>query len=641
MALLKFKKGQYANLPSTKSEGTVYITTDEKAMYVDISNTERIRIGQIVELTSTEWANTKPPYDSNVFYYLTDKNALIKWNAEAEDWIQINSTASLAERISALETTVGDANSGLVKTVGSHTTEINTLKDALNNTTTGLKKRVTDLETGLGQANENIANLELNKIAKIKISGAASDLAMDADKRVTLGKLAAVGAKVAKSDLASDVTTELSNLNTAIGTKVSQTDYNAKMASLDGSITNINTSIGDINATIGNDFSKTNTITAAVQGIKTRLTDVEGVNTSQNTRLGTLETFKTNQENTNNTLNQGITAAQNAADAAQGAADAAQAAAEAAQETADQGVTDAATAQAAAEAAQSTANTAKTTANTNKQNIEALTPRVTDLENTRATKTELQNAKDELQGKITTNATNISNNSKAIQTNAGNISGNTTAINNVKTDIKDVVKPAIAKNTEDIGKNATAIKDIVDNKLPTKVDKTTYDAALGTEGTVTKAVAKNATDIGTLNTNLNKLKSDIGNLSNIMNFRGVTTTDPTSKVTIGGTVITDIKDGDVVIYGDKEYVYSNSAWHEFGDGSGNANAISRLDERLTALDKEGGRIALVEGRVTTLEGTVGNSTKGLVKDVADNKTAIANNKKDIEDINSQITWGSF
>ena len=34
--MLNFKFGQFGSLPSTKSAGTVYVTTDEQAMYIDL-----------------------------------------------------------------------------------------------------------------------------------------------------------------------------------------------------------------------------------------------------------------------------------------------------------------------------------------------------------------------------------------------------------------------------------------------------------------------------------------------------------------------------------------------------------------------------------------------------------------------------
>ena len=66
MSMLNFKYGKFSGLfnpdGSNKlalNEGTVYITTDEKAMYVDLHNgtaVERIRLSQIVNIpTEDEW----------------------------------------------------------------------------------------------------------------------------------------------------------------------------------------------------------------------------------------------------------------------------------------------------------------------------------------------------------------------------------------------------------------------------------------------------------------------------------------------------------------------------------------------------------------------------------------------------------
>lgn len=45
MALFKILKGQEAKLPTQKTEGWAYVTTDEGNMYVDVSSTKRVRIG--------------------------------------------------------------------------------------------------------------------------------------------------------------------------------------------------------------------------------------------------------------------------------------------------------------------------------------------------------------------------------------------------------------------------------------------------------------------------------------------------------------------------------------------------------------------------------------------------------------------
>ena len=79
-----------------------------------------------------------------------------------------------------------------------------------------------------------------------------------------------------------------------------------------------------------------------------------------------------------------------------------------------------------------------------------------------------------------------------------------------------------------------------------------------------------------------QLKSDIGNVANVMNFRGVSVN---GEGTTPGHDITDPKIGDVIIYGEAEYVYDESgAWVKFGDASDNATAIAGLQDRIGAVE---------------------------------------------------------
>jgi hypothetical protein len=77
------------------------------------------------------------------------------------------------------------------------------------------------------------------------------------------------------------------------------------------------------------------------------------------------------------------------------------------------------------------------------------------------------------------------------------------------------------------------------------------------------------------------LTAAIDNVSNIMNFRGVVeATEAGFEEDI--KVITEPKDGDVILYKEQEYVYNKGAWVLFGDASGNAAAISSLTTRVEA-----------------------------------------------------------
>ena len=88
MANVFFKKGLVSKLPATYAEGTFYVTTDERAIYLDVSNEARIRLGDFQEFATVEalTANTNP--SATALYYVTDINCLAKW--DGSKYVQIN-----------------------------------------------------------------------------------------------------------------------------------------------------------------------------------------------------------------------------------------------------------------------------------------------------------------------------------------------------------------------------------------------------------------------------------------------------------------------------------------------------------------------------------------------------------------------
>ena len=88
MSTVSFKKGLLVNLPAAKSAGTFYVTTDERALYLDVDASTRIRIGDFQEFSTLAdlQANTNP--SMTALYYITDLNVLAKWNGTS--YVQIN-----------------------------------------------------------------------------------------------------------------------------------------------------------------------------------------------------------------------------------------------------------------------------------------------------------------------------------------------------------------------------------------------------------------------------------------------------------------------------------------------------------------------------------------------------------------------
>ena len=146
--LLNFKFGQYTNLPVDRSAGTVYVTTDEKAMYIDLPNAtnsaqiDRIRIGDIIVKESTR--DLEPPYSEGAFYYFAKENALLRWS-EGE-WKQINSTQAVEEEIEALAAELSNLDKALDDEIARSTAKDEAHDTAITNINTELGKRVTNTE---------------------------------------------------------------------------------------------------------------------------------------------------------------------------------------------------------------------------------------------------------------------------------------------------------------------------------------------------------------------------------------------------------------------------------------------------------------------------------------------------------------
>ena len=130
------------------------------------------------------------------------------------------------------------------------------------------------------------------------------------------------------------------------------------------------------------------------------------------------------------------------------------------------------------------------------------------------------------------------------------------------------------------------------------------------EGSITQEVTDRTNADKAINTAISELKTAIGNMSNIMNFRGAVE----SK-----TAITDPVEGDVIAVtagadAGKEFVYSNGAWVEFGSVTAQDTAIKALQDRATSLET---KMAAAEGKLDTIQGTGEGS---IAKALADAKS---------------------
>ena len=347
MSMLNFKYGLHRSLPeySLATQGTIFVTADEQAMYIDLPQIEkdgkqvggRIRVSQIITLADIkEWQGLTPPYNTESFYYIVQANALLKCNKTGDnkyEWTQINSTATLDKAVEDLAALIGeDEKSGLRGAVATNATAIAEIQKFVNaqpakdkaqdDAIAALVDKAGVIEDDLGDLGTVIGYIgEYANVEAITVTPNKNDIAL-------------IGGKIMRFDGEwkdySDLVEEIEGLRALYNELKNSTPNNSAMTEL----------------------------TSRVSALETWKTTVVAP---------TLESHDSR-----------ITAAQDKADEAKGAADiadgkavAAQEAAEAAQDAADaaqadaaQALTDAATADGKAVAAKAAADAAQEAANT-------------------------------------------------------------------------------------------------------------------------------------------------------------------------------------------------------------------------------------------------------------------------------------
>lgn len=89
MANVAFKKGLLAGLSAAPiSAGTFHVTTDERAIYLDIDDSTRIRLGDFQEFATLEALKANSNPSTSALYYISGLNVLAKWNGT--EYVQIN-----------------------------------------------------------------------------------------------------------------------------------------------------------------------------------------------------------------------------------------------------------------------------------------------------------------------------------------------------------------------------------------------------------------------------------------------------------------------------------------------------------------------------------------------------------------------
>lgn len=287
-----------------------------------------------------------------------------------------------------------------------------------------------------------------------------------------------------------------------------------------------------------------------------------------------------------------------------------------AQTTANEGVRLAGEAQNAADAAQKAADDAQADAT-------AALNKLTDVANTVGTS--IAAAKTEILGAGHTGTVKDAAEAAATAQTAAEAAQGTA--NQGVADAKKAQDAADAAQ-EDATEALTALGDITD---VADAIATAKSEILGGSTSTLKAAE---TAIETLDTKVDDLIEGIDNLSNIMNFIGVTETElkdgENATPVIANNADYAPKAGDVVIYDATEFVYDGSVWQKIGNTSAETEELAALDGRL---DKLEGKVAESSDLVKAVDQNA--------SDIAGHETRLDQAELDIDGVQAQLTWGTF
>lgn len=308
MATLNFKYGaNYAKLPSTITDGTIYVTTAEKAMYVDLDGA-RHRLGQIIVYST--WADfnantTLPPQSPDAFYYILDQNMFLAYDSANNKWKQINSTSALEStvsalttRVSAVETKATNNATNIATNAAAITQEVTDRKAADEAVTAAYKAADAKLQTSIDGLATRMTT------AEGEIDTLQSDVAAIKTDYATN---ASVTEKV--SNLQGQITTNknsISGLTTRMTTAEGEIDtLQSDIEDINESIETINTNIAGINADISKNYAtktELNSVKTNLQGQidsnDTDITALQGRMTTAESNINSLTTKHNSLEST-------------------------------------------------------------------------------------------------------------------------------------------------------------------------------------------------------------------------------------------------------------------------------------------------------------------------------------------------------
>lgn len=297
MALLNFKHGLLSNIKTDSpaiNPGTVYITRDERAMYIDlppydkdgvVEAAKRVRIGDLhtyeyLDEMRDAIKNDMTELTKSALYYAeknnrTDNeviNALLKWNGT--EFIRLNEVSDVSAELGGLTGRIGEVEDE----VDALDVEITNVKNDLANLTDTTK------DTSVTKQIENAVNtLNTNLTSEIEKKADQEDL------ETLTGEL---------NDYKSANDTAIGNLNNQLtglinDNKQDISDNAANIATNTGNITANTEAINVLNGDANTEGSVKNAVkaeadarAAAITGVQNQINSINDKNTNQDTEIG-------------------------------------------------------------------------------------------------------------------------------------------------------------------------------------------------------------------------------------------------------------------------------------------------------------------------------------------------------------------
>ena len=275
MAMVQFKCGEYSGfkaLNGVYEQGTIYVTTDEQGIYFAKDNNTAVKLGNIITYDTLKGFtdSTKPPYSADVFYYITESNALIKYNGTK--FVQLNSAS--AEDISDIRTIIGSTTDAVTATtvwgkINKALADIGTINSSLSTTNTAVETAQTKANSAYALAKQADEKADTNAGVIARLKGVVED-----GDNSNAKLRAAIGANAG----------EIDGLKSSVSTVSGVADAaKAKAEANAGSITTINGTLTTINGTL-------TTHGQNLTNLDERLATAEGTIASHTESIGTLNT---------------------------------------------------------------------------------------------------------------------------------------------------------------------------------------------------------------------------------------------------------------------------------------------------------------------------------------------------------------